>query len=68
MVVCGTVSYTHLDVYKRQTLTQMEEQIADFDTQLAAAREAAEAQVQEATNEADTSAVDVYKRQPLSEA
>ena len=40
------------------TLTQMEEQIADFDTQLAAAREAAEAQVQEATNEADTSAVD----------
>ena len=40
------------------TLTQMQSQIADFDTQLAAAREAAAAQLEELTNEADTSAAD----------
>ena len=40
------------------TLTEMESQIADFDTQLAAAREEAAAQLEELTNEADTSAAD----------
>ena len=40
------------------TLTQMQSQIADFDTQLAAAREAAAAQLEELTSEADTSAAD----------